>query len=91
MYSYGPSFKKLGRMIEKTFRCYKTRFGELSDILRASLVYSTLHDVLHAADLLLRLSLDPNQPFSVRRMKNRLTPEFDANNSGGCVDALQTK
>eukprot|EP00854_Cymbomonas_tetramitiformis_P001701 gene1701-2358_t len=81
---YGPSLKKLQRIAEKTYRCYKMDFHKLTDIVRCSLVYDRLMGLCCALDYILEHIQEHG--FCILRVKNRLHPDFDTKENGGYRD-----
>ncbi|KAK3268189.1 hypothetical protein CYMTET_23293, partial [Cymbomonas tetramitiformis] len=84
MRKYGPSLKKLQRIAEKIFRCYRMDFRSLTDIVRCSLVYHNIETLCKALEYM--LAHLQSHGFTVLRVKNRLHPDFDVRESGGYRD-----
>ncbi|KAK3232710.1 hypothetical protein CYMTET_56951 [Cymbomonas tetramitiformis] len=82
---YGPSLKKLDRIVEKGYRSYKMDWAQLTDVVRCSLVYHSLDALLGGVLFLIR-DIQPAYGWKILRIKNRLHPDFDAKNSGGYRD-----
>ncbi len=75
--------KRVDRVIEKVVRSYKGDVSRVSDIVRQCIVFDTVHDICEAIRV---LGADPE--IQVVRIKNRMSPSYDARQSIGYRDVL---
>jgi len=75
--------KRVDRVIEKVVRSYTGDVSRVSDIVRQCIVFDTVHDICEAIRM---LGADPE--IQVVRIKNRMSPAYDARLSCGYRDVL---
>jgi hypothetical protein len=75
--------KRVDRVIEKVVRSYNGDVSRVSDIVRQCIVFDTVHDICEA---IRALGADPE--IQVMRIKNRMSPSYDARLSCGYRDVL---
>ncbi len=75
--------KRVDRVIEKVVRSYTGDVSRVSDIVRQCIVFDTVHDICEAIRV---LGADPE--IQVMRIKNRMSPSYDARQSIGYRDVL---
>jgi hypothetical protein len=79
------SLKKVHRMMEKTFRCYRGDATRLTDVCRGVLGFDSLEAL---ADCLATIIADPL--IKVEGIKNRMDPSYDVSETQGYRDVNVT-
>jgi hypothetical protein len=75
--------KRVDRVIEKVVRSYEGDVSRVSDIVRQCIVFDTVHDICEAIRV-----LGADSEIQVVRIKNRMSPSYDARLSCGYRDVL---
>ena len=75
--------KRVDRVIEKVVRSYEGDVSRVSDIVRQCIVFDTVHDICEAIR-----ALGADSEIQVVRIKNRMSPSYDARLSCGYRDVL---
>jgi hypothetical protein len=75
--------KRVDRVIEKVVRSYKGDVSRICDIVRQCIAFDAVHDISRAIQ-----AIDADPEIQVVRIKNRMSPVYDARRSCGYRDVL---
>ena len=75
--------KRVDRVIEKAVRSYKGDVSRICDIVRQCIAFDAVHDICRAIQ-----AIDADPEIQVVRIKNRMSPVYDARLSCGYRDVL---